>query len=378
MQPQDLIAPLASPGVPAPFWLAEALKVLGFTLHTVPMNLWYAGLLVAVWLHLRGSEPGRRFGARLAGQMPVLVAFGINFGIVPLLFLQVTYARAFYPATVLMAWFWMGVIFLLIPAYYGVYAYAFALRQESPMRAWQRAVGWIAAAMFIGIGFLFVNALSLTTRVEAWSDLWLSHNVAGAATGTALNVGDPTFWPRWLLMFGLALGTTAAWAVVDSAWLAGGESEEYRRWVPGFARRLYLASAVWAIAAGACYVFLGWRTDIRQSMFGWPLAPLTFLTAASPVLPAAWVLLRGGEPFSRRAAALVGLVQFGVLAINAVSRQVVQNLELKPYVDVAAQPTSVQWSAVVVFLLLFVAGLGVVAWMVLQLRHAGDVEEYPV
>ena len=60
-------------------------------------------------------------------QMPVIVALGVNFGIVPLLFVQVAYYKVFYPATILMAWFWLAIIGLLIPAYYGVYVYAFGL-----------------------------------------------------------------------------------------------------------------------------------------------------------------------------------------------------------------------------------------------------------
>ena len=60
--------------LPAPFWFVQFFKWLGFTLHAVPMNLWYAGLLVALWLHLRGNEHARRFAARLLQQMPVIVA----------------------------------------------------------------------------------------------------------------------------------------------------------------------------------------------------------------------------------------------------------------------------------------------------------------
>ena len=58
-------------------------------------------------------------------------------------------------------------------------------------------------------------------HVARWPELWRQHSTAGAAWGTALNVGDPTLWPRWLLMFGLALGTTAVWLAVDAFWLAG-------------------------------------------------------------------------------------------------------------------------------------------------------------
>lgn len=221
------------PALSAPFWFIEFFKVLGFILHMVPMNLWYAGVLLAVWLHYRGGEQGRRFGSRLMLQMPIIVAAGINLGIVPLLFLQVAYSRAFYPATILMAWFWLAIVVILIPAYYGVYAYSFGLRNSVlEMPAWQRYAGWLSAGLFVVIGFLFANGLSLTSRdPAAWRQIWLNHSVGGAATGTALNIGDVTFWPRWLLMFGLALITTAVWMIFDAFWIATRENEDYRRWV---------------------------------------------------------------------------------------------------------------------------------------------------
>ena len=59
--------------------------------------------------------------------------------------------------------------------------------------------------------------------------------------------------------------------------------------------------------------------------------------------------------------------QFGVLGINAVSRQVVQNVNLKPFVDVSAQPTDVQWGPLAMFLIVFVIGVVVVGWMLAQI-----------
>jgi hypothetical protein len=371
MDPQLFFRLHDAAGVPAPFWFVELFKVVGFTLHMVPMNLFYAGTLVATLLGLAHAPQGRRFSARLMSQMPVIVAFGVNFGIVPLLFIQVAYNKAFYPATILMAWFWMGVIALLIPAYYGIYVYAFGLRGKTPLAGWRRGVGWLSAILFVAIGFLFANALSLMTRVGQWPQLLADHSSAGAALGTALNTSDPTLWPRWLLMFGLALGTTAVWMLLDAAWLAGKESDDYRRWAKQFATRLYVLSFAWTVAAGTWYVFGTWRSDIFKSMFSWPGLPLTGLTAAAPGLLLAWLLWRRKEPLlNRRQTAWLGLAQFGVLAVNAISRQVVQNLELGPYLNVATQPTAVQWSPLLLFLVLFVVGLGVIGWMVLQVVKA--------
>ena len=109
--------------------------------------------------------------------MPVIVAVGVNLGIVPLLFVQLAYYKVFYPATILMAWFWLAIIVLLIPAYYGVYAYAWGLRGRRASReqgttvcayrewgqtflsasigtaCWRIAAGWCAAVFFVRSAF---------------------------------------------------------------------------------------------------------------------------------------------------------------------------------------------------------------------------------
>jgi hypothetical protein len=373
MDAQMLVDASPTPGIPAPFWFVEFFKVLGFTLHAVPMNLWYAGVILAMLLYWRGGEHGRRFAVRLMTQMPIIVAFGINLGVVPLLFIQVAYSRVFYPATILMAWFWMAIVALLIPAYYGVYLVSFGVRAgEGGMSRLARAAGWVAAALFVAIGFLFANGWSLMTNVAGWPDLWRATSTAGAALGTGLNVADASMWARWLMFFGLALMTTAAWTVVDSAFLAARESEAYRRWAADFAWKLATAGLAWFVVTGALYAFGTWRSEVQHAMLWGPLVLLTLVTAASPVLP--WFLLfrqRSQEgTITRQAAALIGAAQFGVLAVNAISRQIVQNVELSGYYRAAARAEEVQWSPLVMFLMVFVAGVAVVAWMIAQALKA--------
>ncbi len=363
MEPID---PSSVPGLPAPFWFIQFFKVLGFALHLVPMNLWYAGLVLAMLLAWKGGPHGRRFAARLMRQMPVLVALGINFGIVPLLFLQVAYPWAFYPATILMAWFWLAIVVLLVPAYYGVYAYAFGL-SKAEMPRWRVVAGWVAAVLFLVIGFLFANGLSLMVNVSDWQRLWLWQSVGGAPLGIALNVADALLWPRWLLVFGLALGTTGAWTAIDTAWLARSESPEYRRWAQQWAWYLALAGAVWFAVAGSWYTLGAWPQDLRAAMFSVPTVVLTLATAISPGATAALLwLARGREP-DRVLAAVAGGAQFVALALNATSRQVVQNLQLAPLLKPWAQPEHVQWSPLIAFLLVFVAGVGVLGWMIAQI-----------
>ncbi|MGO9111433.1 MAG: hypothetical protein ACLP9L_19575, partial [Thermoguttaceae bacterium] len=60
MNPADLLDNWSGWVLPAPPWLILVMKTIGFTLHAVPMNLWYAGIPVAMLLTVLGGEHGRR------------------------------------------------------------------------------------------------------------------------------------------------------------------------------------------------------------------------------------------------------------------------------------------------------------------------------
>jgi hypothetical protein len=377
MDPHTLIDTTIVPGLPAPFWLIQALKVFGFILHEFPMNLWFAGILWSMILAAIGSEHGKRFSSRLMSQMPVILAMGINFGIVPLLFIQVAYSKVFYPATILMAWFWLAIVILLIPAYYGIYIYAFGLYDnERTMRRWKRAVGWTSAMLFVTIGFLFVNGLSLTANVGQWPGIFERTHVAGAPTGLGLNLSDPQIWPRWLMMFGLAQMTTAVWLVFDAAWFGRRESETYKRWALDSAWKLYTFGLLWYGGMAAWYMLGTWPEEIQRPMFFSPWVILT-LAAGLSTLPVWWLLMqvrRRAAVDDRRWPTAAALAQLGVLTFNAIARQVVQNLEVSRYFDVAKQPIETQWGSLILFLITFVAGVLVVVWMIAQVAKAETVE----
>jgi hypothetical protein len=267
-----------------------------------------------------------------------------------------------------MAWPWLSIIGLLCVAYYGVYAYVIGLKRGR-IAGWQHAAGWTAAGLFLAMGFLFTHGMSLMTNVDAWPELWQRTSAAGAVRGTATNAGDPTVLPRWLLMIGIAWTTTAVHAVVDAGLLAPHASEAYRRWAPRFARRLQLFGALWFVGAGTWYVFGTWDATVRSVMLQGAHRVLTGFTAAGPVIVLA-ILLAGRAGATRRLAWCSGLAQFAVVGLNAVSRQVVQNLELRPYLDVAAEPVRTQWGPLVLFLGIFALGIAVTVWMV---RHVARV-----
>ena len=144
-------------GLPAPYWFIQLFKVLGFILHSVPMHLWLSGLPLALVLLLIGGGNGKTFARRLLKQMPVVMAFGINLGIVPLLFIQVAYYKVFYPATILMAWHWIGILVLVLPAYYLLYITSSLVDRGFKWRPAFSGAG--ASLLLIGAGLIFASAL---------------------------------------------------------------------------------------------------------------------------------------------------------------------------------------------------------------------------
>jgi hypothetical protein len=156
---------------------------------------------------------------------------------------------------------------------------------------------------------------------------------------------------------------------VDTGLFAGGESAEYKHWAIRFALILSVLGNVWVAAAGSWYSFGTLPAEVRAVQLQMPLIILTLLTAAGTGLPLL-LILYGQRGIQRGLGVLIGLAQIGALGLHATSRQIVQNLELAPYLKLGSEPVNVQWSPLVLFLVLFVAGVGVIVWMVAQVVKA--------
>lgn len=366
MNPQDLIGPSSALGNPAPFWFITFFKVLGFILHMIPMNIWYAGMLLIAIFATFGKNNSRILAHRLSRSMPIIVALGVNLGIVPLLFTQVGYYQFYYPAGVLIGWPWISVILFLAVAYYGVYTYSLSVKKNPGGESkFAVASAWVSSLLFIAIGFLFANNFSLMVNVHNWIHIFNQTNVAGAPSGIALNTSDPTLIPRWLMMFGIAMMTTAVYIAFDATFMKrASTSEEYKSWAGRFAFTFFTLGLIWFAIMGSWYIF-GTLDKFTSDQLGRtpPMVVLFILTAVSP--GAVWlVMLSQRKTVKKRLTITAGIGQFIVVALNAVSRQWVQNVEISRYENVSSLPVNTQWSPMIIFLILFVIGLAVVGWMI--------------
>ena len=391
----------SQPPLPAPFWFIQFFKGLGFFLHQIPMHLWFVGTLLAVALGVYGCVNGKTFSRRFARQLPFLIALGINFGIVPLLFIQVAYPKAFYNATILIAWPWLFVIAFLIPAYYGVYLYATSKKTASPdmpsacdqqeckslLKRWKipLAAGWLATGCLTLISLIFATGFSvLVAGPERWLHLWEATNVAGAVTGVSLNLLSLAFWSRWLLTAGLALGTLSAWVTLDSGFFADSESDAYHDWSQRFAMLLTVGQACIATVSGAVYI---WTWKVSLGIFGWTIMLIGLAMLWLPLLLwAKFAITRWNTVRERLRNGIHGLdfpmqkvgksqvialvvSQLIVLLSHTIARQLLQNAQVANVYTggVGSQPVDPQWSAIALFLISFVGGVVAIGWMLYKI-----------
>jgi hypothetical protein len=337
-------------GLPAPLWLLFGLKVFGFWLHLIFMNLWLAGLPVALVLAGRSGKLGEA-GDRMLKGMPIFIAFGINAGVVPLLFLQVLYPQFFYASTTLQAWSWFAVIALVLIAYYAIYLYV--LETKRGRTGWLvKAAGWSASILFLAVGLVFVSEMQLLTRPEAWSAL-AATSVGGAVNGAHLALNG-TALSRLGMMIGIALGTAAAYFALDASLIRRDERVAAARAVSPVVLLLAVAGALLFMVAGIAYVSL--IGPVKE------LGMFQGLAAAGPALAVAGGMLYFVRPGKTTAAFLVA-AQMVSLLVNAIERQIVQFLEIARSFDVKAVPVNFQVSPVVLFVATLVVGLGIVGWL---------------
>jgi hypothetical protein len=333
--------PIALPGPPR---LLEGLLVFGWFLHALPMNLALGG----PWLVLASQAAGRDDLSRsLARLMPPVVALAITFGIVPLLFDQVLYGRAFYSATILLGFPWLSVVFVLMGGYAS--SYALALRARRP---WARAIlALLAGLAFSWIAFVFTNVASLTQRPDLWRGLYR------ATVGWALATADPAVWPRFWHMWAAAVAS------------AGAAVAGLGRWRDDTATTRF--GAAWALAGLLAEgitgpLFLAMLPAAAQRAVAGPLLWFGVALALAAALAFAVALGRPASP-----AAWTGTVLLlPVVAEMTWNREVVRRALLDPSLAPLAQPYIFRTGAFALFVGGFLVAAAIIVWVLLTAARA--------
>ena len=344
MNPVDLIP--QPDAIPVAWGWFQLLLILTFVLHLLVMNAMLGGVLLAFADSLRGSSRD----AGLGRQLPWLMAFTINLGVAPLLFVQVLYGHYIYVSSIMMAVWWLSVIGLLIVAYYGLYLLRYKLGQPGAGRTF---VLLLLCVLLLLVSFLFSTNMTMMLRPADWGE-WFSN-----ATGTLL-LSDATLWPRWLhfVIASIAVGglTRALLAQRRQA------KEPEMRAIVDQGMSIFSYATVLQVLIGLWFLIALPRPVLLLFMGDSVYATILLLLG---VALAVGVLVTG---FRKMVWPTIGMLAL-LVAVMALMRDVVRGGYL-PDFSLADLPQVTQYSPMFLFLVTFVLGLVVLGWMLKQAAAA--------
>ena len=319
--------------LPAPLWLITILHLVTLTLHFLAMNFMLGGVLIVLFGRFedRWSNPTVK---KFVVLFPSIMAATVTFGVAPLLFLQVVYPKQVYAASITSAWFWLGISGAAIWSYYFFYGSSFS-KTEGPGR---RPLYLLLAMLgLVYISVVYSSVFSMAENPELIANLYAANQ-----SGLVLNTDVGLWIFRWAHM---VLG-----ALTVGGFFIGllGKDDE-----ASFAigRKVFLYGMIAASLFG-----LFWLFTLGQAMVGlMRTAGIWYLTIG--------ILLAFGSLhfFFKKQFLGAGLMLFVSVLGMVATRHELRLVQLGD--KLANLPVRPQWDVFGLFLICFLAAIGVIAWM---------------
>jgi hypothetical protein len=356
--------------IPAAAMVFELLEGLTFTIHLLLMNAMLGGSLLAAVAAIRGakSEPEKPSGLGQSvlaypKHVPTMIALTINFGVAPLLFVQVTFGHLIYTSSILMAVFWLAVIPVLIIAYYAAYLSTdlqSSIGRKTRLRSTRisRIAAPLSALLLLYVAFVLVNNNTLMLQPERWLPY------AENRRGTMLNLADPTLWPRYLHFVLSAVAVAGLYVALKDWWVhrndKHAEGAKERPAVGRPARKLGLkifAHTTFAQLIVGFWFLFALPDNVRNAFIGGDslgsaLLALGILTGVGAALMALKDNLQ-----------LATILLVGTVVLMVAVRAMVRTQYLLPYFKPESLQVKAQSSPLVLFILILVAAVVLIAWM---------------
>ncbi|MFO7751709.1 MAG: hypothetical protein R6V41_01175 [Desulfobacteraceae bacterium] len=325
-------------------WL-RLLLVFTFVLHILAMNAMLGSGIIAFVNTLRkGGGTGDTVNRGISRKLPFTIAFTVNFGVAPLLFLQALYGQFIYTSSVLMGVFWLSIAGLVIIAYYSAYIYNFRFDKQHASSSLY--IG-IAVVLMLMVAFLFTNNMTLMLNVDAWTRYF------DTPDGTMLNLSDPVLFPRYIHFITASAAVGGLFIALAARLGAKGPENEARI---DLGMKWFTYATAFQFLAGTVFL-LSLPGEIRQLFMGQDTFATVLLTAG--ILLAAALVILG---FKRKVLSCSAAVLVLVCGM-AVIRDLVRQAYLDPFFNPADLPVRPEYSPMVFFLITLFAGLLVIGYM---------------
>ena len=341
--------------IPAPWGWFQFFLTLTFFVHILFMNAMVGSAAITLIRELR-NPPTDPFACRdIANKLPYTIAFAVNFGVAPLLFLQVLYGHFIYTSSLLMGAYWLSIVGIIIPAYYCAYIYKMG---EGRLVSYRKPALAVSLFLLMLIGFLFVNNITLMQRPEAWSQYFNNPN------GTILNLSDPTLIMRYLHFM-------VASVAGGGLFLALLAFFQKKKGIPGADARIksglkwFTYSTMIEIGFGIPFLFL-MPKEIYQLFVGGSFLHTTLFCLA--MVTAFFCIYYGAKEKLWPATLAMGTTILLMILVRDLARQAY----LAPYFKPADLTVVPQLSPLYLFIFFLIVGVAVIIYM---LRLAAGVSK---
>ena len=347
MNPATLIP--TPDAIPVPWGWFYILLVVTFLLHILVMNAMLGGGIIALISTLRGGSENTQLCKEFSYKWPYTIAFAVNMGVAPLLFVQVLYGHFIYSSSILMAVWWFSIIAMLILAYYSAYIYDFKFDDLKGTRIFLLE---FSVMVLLVIAFFFTNNMTLMLQPEHWAAYFTN------AGGTLLNVTDPTVIPRYLHFVIGAIAVAGLYlALIGHFNLRKSPIDKQiliRKGLKYFsvATAVQIFFGIWFLLALPKQVMMEF---MGGNAYGTGLLTLGIILA----LGALYFGFKG----NLMASSVTTLV---LLIVMILIRDLVRILYLQPYFSMSDLTVKPEYSPLIFFLVVFVAGLAMI-WYMLKL-----------
>lgn len=352
MQSAALI-PVADAIPIAAVWL-EGLLIITFALHILLINTVLGGAVVCSVRSVfnKNSIPVKRMSKAL----PSLFALAVNLGVAPLLFIQVLYGQYLYTSSVLMAVYWLSVVFLAILAYSALYRFA---GRYATHTGFSLSI-FISAAAMLCVGLIMTNNMTLMLRPDAWSAYFSS------PYGLLHNLSDPTVPFRYLHVVVASIAVGGLVLAVIARYRLTKESTELALREERLGLKIFFISSLAQLPVGLGLLF-SLPEHVRLLFIGGStIYTGVFLVALSLVAVLLFMAATG------KLYGTIGALLCTVLAMAGI-RALYRKAMLDPYGGIAALPVQGEYSSFLVFLISLALGLAAIVYMIkLAMRSSGE------
>jgi hypothetical protein len=322
------------------------LGIITLTIHLLFVNVVLGGSLVMLINRFMGSEGDSSLHYPGIKKIPPTIALAVNFGVAPLLFVQVIYGHLIYSSSVLMGVYWLMIIPVLIIAYYAAYIHARKYSNDSL----SKLALIVSIAIMLYIGYILTNNMTLMLHPEQWKEYFSNPN------GTILNNVDATVLPRYLHFVTASIAIGGLFFSI--VWKFKKEADEETRKV-----NIEKGLKIFGIFTGVQIVIGLWFLMAlpREVMLGFMGGNLP-----STIVLMAGILSGVGALITAFTKKLIPTISMTVITVllMVISRANLRTLYLKDIFNTGSLELSPQYEVMALFLIIFVIGLALVYYMI--------------